>query len=58
VGQPKNLEWDESHGQSDQFTPEKRLAVAILVDALRLIHEQHGHARLSRRLGVFRRKHL
>jgi hypothetical protein len=39
VGQSKNLEWSESRGGSNQFTPEKRLAVAILVDALRQIHE-------------------
>jgi hypothetical protein len=39
VGRPKDLEWYESRGNSTQFTPEKRLAFAILVDALRQIFE-------------------
>ena len=41
MGQAKNLDWHESRSSSTQFTPEKRLALALLVDALREIHE-HG----------------
>jgi hypothetical protein len=44
VGLPKDLEWYESRGNSSQFTPEKRLAVAILVDAMRLIHERSAES--------------
>jgi hypothetical protein len=40
VEQLRNLDWSDSRGQSSQFTPEKKLAVAVLVDALRLSHEQ------------------
>jgi len=41
MGQAKNLDWHESRSSSTQFTPEKRLALALLVDALREIQE-HG----------------
>jgi hypothetical protein len=41
VGESRNLNWSDSRGSSTQFTPEKRLAVAILVDAVREISE-HG----------------
>ena len=40
-GQAENLDRHESRSSSTQFTPEKRLALALLVDALREIHE-HG----------------
>jgi hypothetical protein len=38
--EPKSLDWYQSRGCSSQLTPEKKLAVAVLVDALRLIHER------------------
>jgi hypothetical protein len=44
VGQRQNLDWYGAHSNSTQFTPEKRLAFAILVDALRQIFE-HGAER-------------
>jgi hypothetical protein len=35
----RNLNWSDSRGSSSQFTPEKRLTFAILVDALRQVFE-------------------
>jgi len=37
AGQLQNLDWYGTRSNSTQFTPEKRLALAILVDALRQI---------------------
>jgi hypothetical protein len=40
VGAAKNLDWQGPRDNSTQFTPEKKLAFALLVDALRAIHER------------------
>jgi hypothetical protein len=40
VDVPQDLDWYRSRGNSSQFTPEKKLAVALLVDALRMIQER------------------
>ena len=39
MGESRNLNWSDSRGSSSQFTSEKRLAFAILIDALRQIFE-------------------
>jgi hypothetical protein len=39
------LDWYRSRGNSSQFTPEKKLAVALLVDALRMIQERSAESK-------------
>jgi hypothetical protein len=45
VGVPHDLDWYGSRGNSSEFRSEKKLAVALLVDALRMIQERSAESK-------------
>ena len=45
MGVPHDLDWYGSRGNSSEFTSEKKLAVALLVDALRMIQERSAESK-------------